>query len=96
MALRKRAPASMSPAQARALIIAARSQFWPMPFVIEFGRFGGDRDLRGAGIGPQAQIDAKDVTVRSDFVQQLDQALDDVDGRAARDRLSCERKAFAS
>ena len=57
------APVSGSPAQARALIMAARSQFWPMAFIIIQRRVGGDRHLGGAGIGPQPQIDAEDIAV---------------------------------
>ena len=36
-------------------------------FVVGLGRIGRDRDLRRAGIGPQAQIDAEDIAVGRDF-----------------------------
>src|SRR5215217_7029252 len=49
----------------------------PHALVIELGRFGRDRDLSRARIGPQPQIDPEHVAVRSRFSQQPDQPLDD-------------------
>ena len=63
MALRNAAPVSrIAGAGARldhrrALPVLAHA------FVIGLRRVGGDRDLRRAGIGPQAQIDAEDIAV---------------------------------
>ena len=53
-------------------------------FVIIQRRIGGDGDLGGAGIGPQAQIDAEDIAIGGDLGQQLDQPAHDIDRRAAR------------
>ncbi len=52
-------------------------------FVIGLRRIGGDRDLRGARIGAQAQIGAEDIAIGGDFGDQLHQRLHDIDSRRA-------------
>ena len=83
----------MSPATARALIIAARSQFWPMILVVDRGRLDRDGDLGGARIGPQAQIDAEDVAVLGHVLKQRDEPLGEADeeGRGL-DAVRSERR----
>ena len=56
-------PAARSPATGRALISAARSQFWPGAFVIGERRQHRERERRRGGIGPQPQIGAEDIAV---------------------------------
>ncbi len=66
----------------------------PIVNVLEaIGRVGGDRDLSGSRIGPQAQVHAKDIAVDRRLIQKLDQPLHDIDGRAALVAAFLERKA---
>ena len=58
-----RTKAEMSPATGRALISAARSQFWPVAFVVGEGGGQADGDRRRAGIGAQAQVHPQHVAV---------------------------------
>ena len=66
--------AAISPAHGRALIIAARSQFWPTRLVVGERGVGRDRDLGRGGIGPQPQVDAEHVAVGGALLQELHQA----------------------
>ncbi len=63
-----------------------------MGFVIIERGGGRDRDLGGAGIGAQAQIDAEDIAIPGGFGQQPDQALRQRNRRAARIAALVKRK----
>ena len=62
--------------------------------VIEFGGGRRDGDLRRAGIGAQAQIDAEDVAIGGGFGQKLQQALHQIDRRDALLATACEDKSL--
>ena len=73
---RKASPSLRSPAMGRALMIAARSQFWPR-IRSRKGRRHGNRDGGRAGIGPQPQIDAQHIAVGRALLQKFDEAAGD-------------------
>ncbi len=62
-------------------------------FVIGLRSIGRDRDLRGAGIGPQAQVDPEDIAVGRRIGQQLYDAAHQIDCRAADIIALLERKS---
>src|SRR6185295_7159680 len=51
--------------------------------VVELGGLSGDGDLGGPGIGPQAEIDSKDVAVDGGLGEKLDESLDQIDRGSA-------------
>ena len=65
------------PATGRALMKAARSQFWPNGLVIDERGRHRDRDRGGAGVGTQPEIHAQHVSVGGALPEKLDQSLRD-------------------